>query len=110
MYIGDIRADEGLRIRADNICPCLHGVRGGYLTNVPVIIEVNMIRDIRLLGGGKYIADFRYDEGIRVREEFISPTLVKSQRDGDGGLSNQIFLIEVNEDGMEADPNTCREE
>ena len=41
VYIGDIRADEGLRIRADNICPCLHGVRGGYLTNVPVIIEVN---------------------------------------------------------------------
>lgn len=51
IYIGDIRADEGLRIREDGISPCLHVVQGGYLTNVPVIIEVNMIRDIRLLGG-----------------------------------------------------------
>ena len=48
---------------------------------------------------GQYIADFRYDEGIRIREEFVSPTLVSSQRTNDiDGLSNRIYLITI-EDG-----------
>ena len=68
-----------------------------------------MIRTFKNIRGGQYIADFRYDEGIRIREEFIAPTLVKSQRE-DGSLSSVIFLIEVKENGMEANPDPCREE
>lgn len=50
IYIGDIRADEGLRIRDDGMCPCLHRVGGGLLTNVPVIVvhEGRTIRARRL--------------------------------------------------------------
>lgn len=58
-----------------------------------------MIRTFKKLRGGQYIADFRYDEGIRIREEFVSPTLVSSQRTNDiDGLSNRIYLITI-EDG-----------
>jgi DNA (cytosine-5)-methyltransferase 1 len=38
------------------------------------------------------IADFRYDEGLRVRDEFISPTLCKA-RDG-RDISTSIMIIE----------------
>ena len=55
-----------------------------------------MIRTLKGLRGGQYIADFRYDEGIRIREEFVSPTL-KRTNDIDG-LSNRIYLITI-EDG-----------
>ncbi len=57
-----------------------------------------MIRTFKKLRGGQYIADFRYDEGIRIREEFVSPTLVSSQKaENDDGLSKKIFLITVYE-------------
>lgn len=57
-----------------------------------------MIRTFKKLRGGQYIADFRYDEGIRIREEFVSPTLVSSQKaETDDGLSGKILLITVYE-------------
>lgn len=34
-----------------------------------------MIRELEELAPGLYVADFRNDEGIRIREEFICPTL-----------------------------------
>lgn len=67
-----------------------------------------MIKSFKELRGGQYVADFRYDEGIRVREEFVSPTLTKSLRE-DGSISNCLILIEVKEDGMETDAHPCRE-
>lgn len=45
-----------------------------------------------------------------MREEFISPTLTKSVRDREDSLSTTIFLIEVKEDGVETDPDTCGKE
>lgn len=58
-----------------------------------------MTRKLKKLKPGKYIADFRYDEGIRIRNSFISPTLTR-KRDGGGtqGLSESIYLIEVYDD------------
>lgn len=54
-----------------------------------------MIRDLRKLNrGGHYIADYRADEGIRVREDAISPTLTSHTG---GGISHEILLIEVTE-------------
>ena len=54
-----------------------------------------MIRDLNLIKnkGGLYVADYRYDEGIRIRDEFISPTLCasKDQRD----IATSIFIIEI---------------
>lgn len=66
-----------------------------------------MIRSFNGLRGGQYIADYRYDEGIRIREEFVSPTLTKSHRDCEESLSTTIFLIEVKENEVETDPDTC---
>lgn len=40
IYVCDIRADEGVRIREDAMSPCLHRPGGGYLTNIPLVIEV----------------------------------------------------------------------
>ena len=39
--------------------------------------------------GGCWVADFRYDEGIRIREDCICPTLKANS------LSTTIYLIEV---------------
>lgn len=41
------------------------------------------------------MADFRYDEGIRIRDNFISPTLKASLKKND--IANSILLIEVYE-------------
>ena len=55
-----------------------------------------MIRDLNELknrGGRWYVADFRFDEGIRIREDPICATLARNQ---DGrSISNSLFLIEV---------------
>lgn len=63
-----------------------------------------MIRDIKKINrGGLYFADFRYDEGVRVREDPISPTLCK---DHDmRGMSSAILLIEITDDK----DNQCNE-
>ena len=53
-----------------------------------------MIRDIKLLRGGQHIGDFRYDEGIRIREDRNAPCLTSSMKDA---LSNCILLVEVRE-------------
>lgn len=44
-----------------------------------------MIRKLKDLSVGQYIADYRYDEGIRIREEFICPTLTAKR----GGYCTQ---------------------
>ena len=62
-----------------------------------------MIRDIKKLRGGCYIADFRHDEGIRVREDAISPCLCSSQNGRD--LSTSILLIEVINENQELNNN-----
>lgn len=57
-----------------------------------------MIRDLKELNrGGYYFADFRYDEGIRIREEKVCPTLLAMSDRGIGGesLSGYPLLIEV---------------
>lgn len=69
-----------------------------------------MIRTFKKLRGGQYIADFRYDEGIRIREEFVSPTLISNQAiDNNDGLSKKIFLIMITENG-ETDTDISGEE
>lgn len=63
-----------------------------------------MIRTLKGLRGGQYIGDFRYDEGIRIREEFVSPTLVSSQRTNYiDGLSNRIYLITIKDGKTDTD-------
>lgn len=42
-----------------------------------------------------WFADFRYDEGIRIREETAAPTLISSIHGEGNGLSNKIYIIEV---------------
>lgn len=49
------------------------------------------------------IADFRHDEGIRVREDAISPCLCSSQNGRD--LSTSILLIEVINENQELNNN-----
>lgn len=52
--------------------------------------------------GGCWIADYHYDEGIRIREDFICPTLPASFNFS--SLSTSIYLIEViNNEGEECD-------
>ncbi len=54
-----------------------------------------MIKDLRKLKrGGYYVGDFRYDEGVRIREDYISPCLCASNGN-DKGLSGMVLLIEV---------------
>ena len=50
--------------------------------------------------GGCYFADFRFDEGIRVREEPISPCLCSSMN---GEISKIVFLIEVIDESQQCD-------
>lgn len=57
-----------------------------------------MIRDLKLLRGGVYVMDFRFDEGVRVRDEFISPTLTRNisrYSETDNCISGVVFLVEV---------------
>ena len=61
-----------------------------------------MIRDIKRLRGGCYVADFRYDEGIRIREDGISPCL--STPTG-GGVSQMLLVIEVIDENQESNDN-----
>ena len=49
-----------------------------------------------------YLADFRFDTGIRIRPEPISPTLTCNLRSG-GGMSNGIYLIEVEDEDTTSD-------
>lgn len=42
-----------------------------------------------------YVADFRFDEGIRIREKFISPCLCANN--DFHNISNSFLLIEVME-------------
>lgn len=59
-----------------------------------------MIRDLRVLRGGYYGADFRFDEGIRVREEGVFPCLCSSMN---GEISKCILLVEVIDESKELD-------
>lgn len=54
---------------------------------------------------GKYVADYRYDEGLRVRQDFVSPCL---QAKSGGGLPHDILLIIVNEDKRSDQEGVCR--
>ena len=59
-----------------------------------------MIRDLKLLGGGHYVGDFRIDEGIRIREEYISPTLTRQEYRGVGSdncITGMVLLVEIRE-------------
>ena len=51
-----------------------------------------MIRELKELAPGLYVADFRGDEGIRIREEFICPSLTTHSG---GGVRHERLLIEV---------------
>lgn len=51
-----------------------------------------MIRDLKELGQGMWIGDFRYDEGVRFREEPISPCVTANSG---GGLGHIILLVEI---------------
>lgn len=42
------------------------------------------------------MADYRYDEGLRIRNDLISPCLKASLRGND--IANCVLLIQVNED------------
>lgn len=59
-----------------------------------------MIRELYELAPGLYIADFRNDEGIRIREEFICPTLTAH---GGGGIAHERLLIEVIDEDQASD-------
>lgn len=39
-YVADFRYDEGIRIRDDNICPCLSTPTGGGISQMLLVIEV----------------------------------------------------------------------
>ena len=43
VYVADIRADEGVRVRKDFISPCLHTPQGGAETTLPMVIEVEKV-------------------------------------------------------------------
>lgn len=51
--------------------------------------------------GGWYVADFRYDEGLRMRDEFISPCLFADYDTGPNP-SKKLLLVMV-EDGKDKD-------
>ena len=61
-----------------------------------------MIKDIMKLRGGYYVADFRYDEGIRIRDDKICPCL--STPTG-GGISQMLLVIEVIDENQEPNEN-----
>ena len=42
-----------------------------------------------------YLADFRYDEGLRVRKDLILPTINLHHACNEGGMSGFGFVIEV---------------
>ena len=67
-----------------------------------------MIRDLKKLHrGGCYVGDFRYDEGVRIREDFISPCL--TARNGcNKGISGMVLYVEV-ADGREEDSSKERD-
>jgi hypothetical protein len=53
------------------------------------------------LSRGGYVADFRKDEGLRIRKEFISPCLTSSLKDSKQELTygqDCILLVIVDED------------
>lgn len=45
IYICDIRYDEGIRIREDFISPCLHALQGGLLSNIPMILQIDVVKE-----------------------------------------------------------------
>lgn len=59
-----------------------------------------MIRELEELAPGLYIADFREDEGVRIREEFICPTLTTHSG---GGIVHERLLIEVSDEDQASD-------
>lgn len=66
-----------------------------------------MIRDLtKLHRGGCYVGDFRYDEGIRIREDFISPCL--TTHNSLTSLSGMVLYVEV-ADGREKDTSKERD-
>ena len=59
-----------------------------------------MTRDIlKLNRGGYYIGDYRFDEGVRIRDDFISPCLCSNTTGR--GISTMILLIEVDDENQE---------
>ena len=62
-----------------------------------------MIRDLRKLNrGGCYVGDFRYDEGVRIREDFIAPCLTLSSGK-EKSLSGMVLLIEVRDEKVKSE-------
>ena len=59
-----------------------------------------MIKDLNALPQGIYVADFRYDEGFRVRDDGVCPCL--STPTG-GGASQSIYVIEVTDENQASD-------
>lgn len=45
IYICDMRYDEGIRIRWDFISPCLHTLQGGLLSNIPMILQIDVVKE-----------------------------------------------------------------
>lgn len=63
-----------------------------------------MIRNIDeiIRRGGCYVGDFRYDEGIRIREDFISPTLC-ARHGNNSSISGMVLLIEVKDEKVKSE-------
>lgn len=59
-----------------------------------------MIRSLEDLPPGLYVADYRGDEGIRIREDFICPTLTAHNG---GGIGNEKLLIVVTDEDTKCD-------
>lgn len=55
-----------------------------------------MIRSLKDLPPGLYVADYRGDEGIRIREDFICPTL--SSHTGGGVRHDKLLIVVTDED------------
>ena len=45
IYICDMRYDEGMRIRKDFVSPCLHALGGGFLSNIPMILQIDVVKE-----------------------------------------------------------------
>lgn len=77
----DIRGDEGLRTRKENISTCVtsHIAQNGGMNHAGLVKEYE-------------VCDFRYDEGFRTRvDNTIMPTLATKSG---GGMSQLPYAIE----------------
>jgi DNA (cytosine-5)-methyltransferase 1 len=85
---------EGLELQGQ-VVPTIRGTyHKGYESTGPLISPTIDARYGALRDSGEpYIADFRYDEGLRPRKDGNSPTLFDAAKGG--GLSNELFVLDA---------------